>query len=307
MSVQLQILNTSLKWVEKPFLARVTEPAHIRRRFEMTARVWFHAPWGTKSRWDTLEHEGSSVPALWTGASLTGTKTVLYFHGGGYVFGSPRTHAAMLGTLARMAGVRACLPQYRLGPEAPFPGAVDDALAAYLALLGQGIAAQEIVIGGDSAGGGLALALLGQLLEKGYPLPAACFAFSPLTDLTFSGESMQGNEQAEVLLPAERAGDLAEMYLAGHDPMDPRASPLFADFHGAPPVWLAVGTTEILLDDTRRLVDRLTGKNVPVTVDIQDDLPHVWPIFHGVLPEARATLRELADWITQQWPSSDDS
>jgi acetyl esterase/lipase len=235
------------------------------------------------------------MAALWLGRG--DDRVVLYFHGGGYVFGSPRTHAAMLARLARHGGLRAVLPEYRLAPEAPFPAAVEDARTAWAALLARGTAPGRVVIGGDSAGGGLALALLGDLLERGAPLPAGVFAFSPLTDLGFSGASFAANAAAEVLLPAARAAEMAALYLQGADPLDPMASPLFADFTGAPPVLLMAGDTEILLDDTRRMADRMRRQGVAVCEQIARDLPHVWPLFWRYLPEGDAALRTVAAWI----------
>ena len=187
------------------------------------------------------------------------------------------------------------LPAYRLAPEAAFPAAIEDAMTAYRAVTGR---PGCVVLGGDSAGGGLALAVLAEILREGLPKPLGVFALSPLTDLRFSGESARTNAKRDVLLPVERASEMADMYLQGADPSDPRASPLLANFDGAPPVWLTVGDTEILLDDTRRLADRLREAGVDVCVRVEHDLPHVWPIFYSVLPEARSTLRDIAGWIT---------
>lgn len=162
-------------------------------------------------------------------------------------------------------------------------------------------------LGGDSAGGGLALSLTLEILKAGLPRPRGLFLFSPLTDLTFSGASFAANARADVMLPAPRANDMAGMYLQGTDPRDPRALPLFGDFTGAPPVWVTAGTTEILLDDTRRLAKRLAAQGVGVTCRIGHDLPHVRPIFQGFLPEARQTLDDLAGWLTDLPHRPDDS
>jgi acetyl esterase/lipase len=307
MSVQRVFLNQSLRTVEKPFLSRVADPLYVRQRFETAARIAFHPPFGTAQEADTLETTNGSLPATWVAPRAPGRGVILYLHGGGYVFGSPRTHSAMVARLAKAAGARACLPAYRLAPEFPFPAAVEDAVLAYRALLARDIDPAEIVLGGDSAGGGLAFALLAEILRAKMPAPAGLFALSPFTDLSFSGESFVTNAEAEVLLPAARAEELAEIYLAGHEPTDPRASPLFAEFAGAPPVWMCAGSTEILLDDTQRMAARLRAAGVTVETRIEDDLPHVWPIFHGFLPEARVTLNALAAWIRQRWDRPADS
>jgi acetyl esterase/lipase len=227
----------------------------------------------------------------------------MYLHGGAYVFGSARTHRAMLARLSERTGLPACLPDYRLAPEHRFPAALEDALSAYIALSAQ----RDIILGGDSAGGGLALALLAEILKHGLRKPLAVFCFSPLTDLTFSGASIQANARAEVVLPAARSGELAKMYLGDANPGDPRASPLFARFTGAPPVWITAGDTEIMLDDTRRMADRLREEGGQVTEVIAQDLPHVWPIFSPLLPEATATLDALACWINRRLPKTDGS
>jgi acetyl esterase/lipase len=297
MSWQARLLNPWLRLTEKTHLARARDPRALRRSFEIKARVFFHAPFGTRMAWRTL---GTGRALEVTPRGPAGGLTILYFHGGGYVFGSPRTHAAMLATLARRAGAVAILPEYPLAPEAPFPAALDRALDAYHACLADGADPAHLVLGGDSAGGGLVLALLARLIADGAPLPAGVFAFSPLTDLRYSGDSFTANARADVVLPAARAADMVTMYLAGHSPDDPGASPLYADFTGAGPVWLAVGDTEILLDDSRRMADRLAAQAVPVTLTVEADLPHVWPIFHNILPEGRATLEALSVWIRDQ-------
>ncbi|WP_147107106.1 alpha/beta hydrolase [Tateyamaria sp. syn59] len=298
MSLLRSILNQYLRLTEKPHMRRALHPEDLRRSFEAKARLFFHAPWSMQFEWDALAGED----ALWARPRRRASNlTILYFHGGGYVFGSPRTHGAMLASLAHRAGAHAVLPRYPLAPEHPFPASVDHARAVYDACRAMD---GPLVIGGDSAGGGLALSLLGSLLADGAPLPAGVFAFSPLTDLTFSGASIREHAETEVVLPAERVDEMADLYLAGADPTDPRASPLFADFTGAPPVWITTGDTEILCDDSRRIVQRMQEQDVPVTYIEERDLPHVWPIFHNTLPEARTTLGTLANWITAQTGAS---
>ncbi|MBS0125530.1 alpha/beta hydrolase fold domain-containing protein [Thetidibacter halocola] len=298
MSVRLWLLNLWLRTWEKPFLRRADDPVRLRKSFETKARLYFHGP-SLPRRWEHLD----GVPALRVGPQRPGGAAILYFHGGGYVFGSPLTHAAMLARLSKDTGLPAILPHYRLAPEHPHPAAIEDAVKAYRAQVAQG----PVILGGDSAGGGLALALLAEILAQDLPTPLGVFAFSPLTDLGFSGASVTANVQSDVVLPVERIGDAARMFLDGQDPLDPRASPLFADFFGAPPVWLTASDTEFLLDDTRRMAARLRARGVTVTERIERDHPHVWPIFHAVLPEARATLRDLAAWITSLAPRSADS
>ncbi len=301
MSLLRRPLNLYLRLTERPHLARVSDPVKLRRSLEIKARVFFHPPRGT--RITRREIAGVSVLDV-QGHDSGATPLILYFHGGGYVFGSAQTHSAMLARLSALASAPAVLPDYRMAPEHVFPAALDDAFAVYIALAGEG---RPIVLGGDSAGGGLALALLARVLADGLPPPVGTFVFSPWTDLTLTGDSIAANADSEVVLPPERLQEGAQRYLGDAPASAPGASPLFADFENAPPVWLCAGTTEILLDDTRRMAQHLRDQGVDVTERIETDLPHVWPIFQTLLPEARATLREVAAWISCLSRSSDGS
>ena len=289
MSWQLRLLNRHLRWFEKPALAR-HDKDRLRRSFAFKSRLYFHAPPGSAFQRDILD----GVPVQWARArGVQPAPVILYFHGGAYVFGTSTTHRAMLAKLSALTGLPACLPDYRLAPEHAFPAQIDDALACYRALR----ATHEVIIGGDSAGGGLALALLHEILAQGLAPPMGVFAFSPLTDVTYSGASVAENAARDCVLSATRIGEMLEMFLRGQDPRDPRASPLFGRFTGAPPVWMTVGDTEILRDDTLRMQAALVAQGVQSVLSVKPDHPHVWPIFHNVLPEAGQTLRDLAGWI----------
>jgi acetyl esterase/lipase len=323
-------LNLWLRLVEKPALRRGS-PAVLRRRFEWVARLAFRGPRDVTA----IRGQCGGVPVLrlvppvsmpgpggasGAGAALgagvsgggpsggspggPGRGCLLYIHGGAFVFGSPETHRALLARIARDCGLPAVLPRYRLAPEHPHPAALEDLLAVYTVL-----AAEEgpVVLGGDSAGGALALMLLARVLHLGLPLPRAVFAFSPLTDLTFSGASLRSNATTEAVLPAERAPELARLYLQDRLPEAAALSPLSGEFAGAPPVWLCASDSEILHDDTRRMARHLAAQGVAVTERIEPGLPHVWPLFHDTLPEARRTLRALADWLSPPAPPSADS
>jgi acetyl esterase/lipase len=299
-SLRARLLTGWLRQTEKRLMARTQHPDLLRGHMERTARLFFHPPRGV--RFGSVALGGKDAGG---GPQIGGTEVVprghrdgpliLYLHGGGYVFGSPRTHRAMVAHLAARTGLRAILPRYRLAPEHPFPAALEDALTAYRALMDH---PAGVILGGDSAGGGLSLSLLAQIRTLGLRQPIGTFCFSPLTDFTFSGDSFRTNASADAVLPAHRASDMAKFYLSGADPRDPRASPLFADFTGTGPVWLTVGDTEILLDDTRRMTDHLVAQGVDVTCVTERDLPHVWPLMQGMIPEARQTLTELSGWIT---------
>lgn len=297
MSWQARALNHWLRWTERPVLARTQAPETLRRNFETKARLFFHGPRGLGI---TPTHLGTQAALQLDGPWVEDSGVILYFHGGGYVFGSPKAYQSLVGQLSRRSRCAAFVPSYPLAPENAFPAALQAARAAYDGLIALGFAPSQIVMGGDSAGGNLVLALLAQLVQDRAERPAAVFAFSPLTDLTFSGASFRTNAARDVVLPAHRAKDMAEMFLAGHAPDDPLVSPVFADFTGASPVWLSVGDTEILLDDTRRVAQAMRRQGVEVEMHVARDLPHVWPLFHNTLPEARATLDQLSGWIRRQ-------
>jgi epsilon-lactone hydrolase len=298
MRLPLGLLNFFLRRIEKPHLRRARNVPKMRRRFARQAHWLFvDQPFATYLP-DQLKCEGHEVPASWAQAGRpTQDGAILYLHGGAYVIGGSITHRAMLARLSALTGLRAILPEYRLAPEHPFPAALEDARAAYCALLARGYRADQIVLGGDSAGGGLALALLHVICTENLPRPGAVFAFSPWTDLTMSGASLAKHASADAFLPADRMPSLRALYLGEEDPADPRASPLFGDFLGAPPVFIQVGDTEILLDDSRRMVDALKAQGVEAKLDIWPSTPHVWPMFQGYLVEADRALDDVAGFI----------
>ncbi|TCC33970.1 alpha/beta hydrolase [Kribbella speibonae] len=233
------------------------------------------------------------VPALdvrVAGADQDGV--ILYLHGGAYVIGSARTGANLAAPLSRRSGVPAVSLEYRLAPEHPFPAGVHDALAAYRELAGQ-----NVVIAGDSAGGGLALALLLAARAEGLPQPAGAVLFSPWTDLTLTGPSIDARDGYDPLFSRPNMAESAELYLGGADPRNELASPLFADLTGLPPLLVQVGTAEVLLDDSLRLVARAAEQDVDVSLDVVAGAPHVYQYFAGLLPEADEALDHAATFL----------
>ncbi|TCO44631.1 acetyl esterase/lipase [Kribbella antiqua] len=226
-----------------------------------------------------------------------GDGVIFYLHGGGYVIGSARTGANLAAPLARRTGLPAVSLDYRLAPENPFPAAVDDALAAYKELLGSG---RPIVIAGDSAGGGLALATMLAARRDGLPLPAAAVVFSPWADLTLSGASLDTRGDYDPLFSRAHMEEYAEKYLAGHDPKDELASPLLADLTGLPPLLIQVGSAEVLLDDALQLAVRAAEHEVDVSLDVVAGAPHVYQLMVGLMDEADTALTRAADWLTQR-------
>ena len=243
------------------------------------------------------------VPGVWfepDGADAR--RVILYFHGGGYMFGTARNTGHVTARLARSAGAFAFSTDYRLSWQAPFPAAVEDAMAAYRGLLASGYAPEDVAFAGDSAGGGLVVCALVALRDAGDPLPAAGFASSAFTDLTVSGRSA-----AEVDDPiASRDGllMLGNSYLDGADPGTPLASPLFADLSGLPPLLLQVGSRELLLDDTTRLAAAAKEAGVEVTLNVLDGVIHIWQYFGPDLPETRSSEREAGEFMRRCWDAT---
>ena len=223
---------------------------------------------------------------------------LLYLHGGGYVIGSPRSHRHLAEALARSAGVSCLLPDYRLAPEHPFPAAVDDALAAYRWLVeDRRIAPGRTVIAGDSAGGGLTVAALVAIREARLPLPGAGVCISPWTDLTCSAASYQSKAGSDPMVNLPDITAMAGHYLNAADPRTPLASPLFADLRGLPPILIHVGSEEVLIDDASRLAERARAAGVDVTLEVWEQMIHVWHWFLPWLPEAEAAVEKIGGFL----------
>lgn len=217
---------------------------------------------------------------------------VLYLHGGGYIFGSPKTHRPLLIGVSRALRAPVYGLDYRLAPEHPFPAAVQDATRAYRWLLSRHPRA-AFVLAGDSAGAALALVTGIDARDSGLQLPAALVGFSPYADLSLSGTSIEANARSCAMFTPGALRQAAALYLSGADARDPRASPLFADLSGLPAMLLFVSAHEALRDDTLRLAERARAAGVEVQVVMREHLPHVWPLFVQLLPEARAALATL--------------
>jgi acetyl esterase/lipase len=245
--------------------------------------------------------DAGGVSAEWSVADGADQgKVILYVHGGGYVMGSAGSHRDMTGRLSQAAGARVLSLNYRLAPEHPFPAPVDDSVAAYRWLLGQGIQASNIAIAGDSAGGGLALAALIAIRDAGEPMPAAGIGISPWVDMEGTGESMTTRAAVDPVVQKEGLLDMAKLYLGGADPKDPLAAPLHANLAGLPPLLIQVGDAETLLDDSTRITERARKADVDVTLKIWDEMPHVWHLFAPILPEGQQAIEEIGTFFKEQ-------
>ena len=238
------------------------------------------------------------VPAETVAAPGTaGDRVILYLHGGGYVIGGPDTHRALAYNLSRAADARVVVLDYRLAPEHPFPAAVEDATAAYGALLAAGTPPGRIVVAGDSAGGGLVVGTLLSLRDAGQPLPAGGFCISPWTDMEGTGESLVRLAARDVMVQKAGLAWMASLYMNGADPRHPYASPIHADLKGLPPLLIHVGSAEMLFDDAIRLAERAHAADVDVTVEVGPNMVHVWHLFAPILGEGLEAIGRAGHWI----------
>ena len=275
------------------------DPERLKAR---ARRVFGPPPWYTSTRTFgvKVKRTDGTIPGEWIvpDGAPPAHEVILYFHGGGYVSCSPGTHRPITAALARETGVRVLALDYRLAPEHRFPMAFTQTLAAYHWLLMHGTKPNSIVLAGDSAGGGLTLALLAALREREpNSLPSCAVAFSPWTDLAGSGESLKDNDGRCAMFHTENIGEFATAYLGDASPRDPRASPLFANLSGLPPVLLHVSSTELLLDDSRRMHAAIQAAGGDSTIRVFDGVPHGWQLLDGLVPEARSSLSEAASFI----------
>jgi len=242
--------------------------------------------------------DAGGVPAEWTASPGADHSRVLVFlHGGGYVSGSIASHRHMVSEAGREASVRTLALDYRLAPEHPFPAALDDAVAAYRFLREEGFEPRKIALGGESAGGGLAVATLVSLREMGLDLPACLWCSSPWTDLEMTGASMQTRAAVDPIIQKPYLQELAAAYLQGADPRAPKASPIHAELRGLPPMLIQIGSSETLLDDAVRLAAVAGAAEVPVTLRIWPEMIHGFQLFHPLLEDGRKALQEVGAFI----------
>ena len=226
------------------------------------------------------------------------SRVLMFFHGGGYCSGSIKSHRRLLTEAGRAARTRTLAVEYRLAPEHPFPAAYDDALTTWRFLRNEGIAAAHIAIGGDSAGAGLTLALIGRLREAHEELPACAWLMSPWADLTMSGSTLASKAEVDPLIHKQYLNELADAYLpAGIDRKDPRVSPLYADLRNFPPMLIQVGSNETLLDDATRVASRAGAADVAVTLEIWPHMIHAWPLWNAHLEAGRRALASAGAFI----------
>lgn len=299
MSIQAFLTRWYLRSQFKPQPGTRIQVAEARQGMARMSRWQMPLPQGI--HWKPLPADAAAglCPAEWLSVDAP-QRTVLYFHGGGYFSCGLDTHRPVVAALSRRAQARVLSVDYRLAPEHPCPAAVDDALAWYRDVLND-TPADQIVLAGDSAGGGLVMACLQMALQQGLPMPAGAVLFSPWVDLAATGESLHTQAQNDVMFNPENLSDVAQWYLAGRSPRDPVASPLYGQMAGLPPLLIFASRSEILLSDATRLHESARAAGVSSQLVLKDKMPHVWPIM-VMLPEAKASLRQVAAFMRERVP-----
>lgn len=296
MSIAAYLLRVMM-WISRFFLRISGHHIHRLRKNYLRSAILFKFP-------KEIEEQELVINTHLKALSFTPPKSsggaILFFHGGGYCIGSPQTHRSLTAKFSSDTGHYTLSPDYRLAPEHPFPAAVQDALAAYEYLLSSGYAPSQISVGGDSAGGGLTMALLLTLKEKGMPLPASAFLISPWLDLSFSGPSIFFNEKKEDLLLLAETMKWAHYYAGEHKRTDPIISPLFGDLAGMPPILLQVGDREAILSDSTRLHERLQQQKSSSVLQIYPGMFHDWQMFWNYMPEAKKAVEDISQFISEK-------
>jgi len=267
-----------------------------RQRLDEVGSIW---PVADDVNLELVDLDG--VPGEWSIApGSDATRVLIFFHGGGYCSGSILSHRRMVTEAGRAAGTRTLAVGYRLAPEHPFPAALDDALTVWRYVRNQGVAAKHIAIGGDSAGGGLTVALINRLRNAREALPGCAWLVSPWTDLTMSGETLTTKDAIDPIIHKGYLGELADAYLpAETDRKDPQISPLYADLKGLPPTLIQVGSAETLLADATRFAAAAGAADVPVTLEIWPHMIHAWHLWNAHLEPGRRALANAGSFIRE--------
>ncbi|TXT64947.1 MAG: Esterase MY09-1 [Promethearchaeota archaeon] len=225
-------------------------------------------------------------------------KVLLYLHGGAFIAGSINTHKDLISRISRAGRIKILAINYRLAPEHPFPAALEDTYNTYQWLISEkNYDPKDIIIGGDSAGGNLTLATLIKIKKEGFFFPAAAFCLSPATDMTGSGESYTTKADIDPFLTPDLGELVLNNYLKNADPENPLVSPLYADLEGLPPIYIQVGTSEILFDDSIRIAEKLEDADVEVELDVWEDMIHVFAAFAAFAPESREAIKKIGHFI----------
>lgn len=279
------------------------KPAGEEALVKFTRKVFATPEWAVRFHSRGVEIEETHEPVrgewVWPRDGAKASPIIYYLHGGGYVSGSARGCRPITATLARYLQARCFALDYRLAPESRFPAALDDAVAGYRWLISTGIEPRVISIVGDSAGGGLAIALAMKLRDSGDPLPSSVVSLSPWTDMAGTGASILANAKRDPFFVPEDVERYADLYLGAQPRQTPFASPLYGEFSGLPRLLIQVGESEMLLDDARTVHAKAMAAGVASELRIFQSVPHVWHLMTPFVPEARAALREVAEFVSR--------
>jgi acetyl esterase/lipase len=294
-SQQLEIITEMLRARREETPPDISFP-ESRAMFEQMVAA-FPLPEGVSS----TPVDAGGIAGEWiTAPGATDDQIIYWLHGGGYCIGSINTHRGLLARISAASGARVPAIDYRLAPEHPFPAAVEDAVAGYHWLLSTGVDPEQVVIGGDSAGGGLTVATLVALKDAGERLPAGAVCISPWTDMTLTGESLTSKAEADPMITTDGIARVRDAYVGTADPRAPLASPIYADLSGLPPLIIQVGENEVLLDDSSRLAERAEAAGVDVTLEVWPDMFHVWHFFAAMLPEGQQAIDRIGEWVRRR-------
>lgn len=283
--------------MSKPWKEKHESVEALRKMLDLSAKM-LYMPSGIEQEKLQISH----IPALWLRPELAAAeKVILYLHGGGYSVGSIKTHRAAASRLAQVSESHSLIIDYRLAPEFPFPAALEDAVLAYRYLLEQGYMSHQIILAGDSAGGGLCLALQLSLREMKLPLPAASVCFSPWADLTQLSETAHRLGKNDPIVPLEELPDWALLYAGETSTAHPMISPLLGDLSALPPVLIQASDAEVLTHQAIRLAEALTKAEVEVELDLWPDMLHVWQVMWQFVPEGESALKKAALFMQNQW------
>lgn len=305
LSRQQRAVNLWARYVQRPTLHYIKDIRVLRAMTNLTAPMTYKRPANMLLRHMTLTHDRVSVPA--TACTIKHQPmdgTLLYLHGGGFVMGSLPMYQHLVASLGHAAGMRGVYTDYRLAPEHPFPAALDDAYAAYRALLADPQSG-PIALAGDSAGGNLVLALLLRLKDEGLPLPISTVAICPVVDLAFCYPSLSTNAQTEYLLAPDWGKRSMDCYIVKQDIANPYMSPIHGDFTGVTPVQIHYDSCESLADDGRLMAEHLKAQGVDVTTEVSTGCTHVWHLNVGRTPEADASVARIGTYLRSHLPAVD--
>lgn len=294
MSIQLSITRFLLRRVGRPLQIGTLRPLLVRSLVNALARLVPASLHGLTHEPVAADPSRRLCAAEWLSVARP-ERTILYFHGGGYFFGGLRTHRPACALLARYASARVLSVDYRMAPEHRCPAPVEDGVAWWKALLRQGVNPADVVFAGDSAGAGLATAVMVSARAQGLPMPAGAVLFSPFADMSCSGKSMRSQRHNEQMFAAHMVPQAAALYLGERPATDPLASPVFADLGGLPELFIFASEHEILLSDATRLHENACRRGVISTLVRRPRMPHIWPILVA-LPEGRADLQLAAQF-----------